>query len=98
LQSTNKHKLTRKQLVVAVANATGATSKQTDKMLDATLKAIEDALSLGDKVSIRGFGIFLNANRKQKLARDIRKKVSIIVPAHKLPVFKAADKFKKRVN
>jgi DNA-binding protein HU-beta len=47
----------------------------------------------GEQVYLRGFGSFIIKTRATKVARNITKNESIIVPEHKIPAFKPADSF-----
>ena len=72
-----------------------------DLSLPTTVKAIEhvmgniqDALYLGDQVTLRGFGTFQVKKRAAKKARDIRAQKTIDIPAQKVPHFKPSKEFK----
>jgi DNA-binding protein HU-beta len=47
---------------------------------------------------LRGFGSFVVKERKQKVARNISKNVTITIPAHNIPSFKPAKTFVEAVK
>ena len=55
------------ELVEAVANSTGLTKADATRAIDATFKAITEALAKGDKVPLVGFGTF---SVSERAARD----------------------------
>jgi DNA-binding protein HU-beta len=54
---------------------------------------VKKSLGKGDNVYLRGFGSFIVKKRAQKVARNISKKTSIIIPEHSIPAFKPAKTF-----
>ena len=47
----------------------------------------EGFLSNGENVYLRGFGSFVVKYRAEKVARNINKNISVVVPAHDVPAF-----------
>lgn len=47
---------------------------------------------------LRGFGSFLVKHRAQKTGRILKNNTTIIIPAHNIPFFKAADVFVDKVK
>lgn len=85
------------ELVASVAEKSGISKKDAEKAVNAVIDSIVDAVSSGDKVQIVGFGKFEVRDRKEKKSRNPRTKEEIIIPASKIPVFKAGELFKKNV-
>ena len=69
-----------------------------NRVVSDLFKLIADALVNGDKVLIPGFGTFQVSSRKSRKGRNPRTDEPILIPAHKLPVFKAGSPLKRRVN
>lgn len=67
----------------AVAFATGIDHNDVEHTIDATISIIKKAVRNGEQVHFRGFGSFRVVQRKQKIARDIKKGKPLIVPAQK---------------
>ncbi len=85
-------------LAVYVARKTGLFQKDALAIIDCLTKTIQEALTKGDEVIIRGLGKF---ETKQRSARKIRNVVTgkeIEIPAHKVPFFKSSQKLKDRLR
>ena len=85
------------ELVAAVAEKTGFTKKDAERIVNATLETITDTLTKGDKVQLSGFGIFDVKKREARVGRNPRTKESIQIPATKQPVFKPSKTLKDLV-
>ena len=85
------------ELIAAVAEKTGLTKKDAERVVNATVETITESLVKGDKVQLFGFGIFEVKNREARVGRNPRTKESIQIPATRLPVFKAAKALKDTV-
>lgn len=90
--------MTRTDLVNNIAEKTGFSKTDTEKVLKAATDVIMDSVAAGDKVAIHGFGIFEQAERKERHAHNPRTGEEILVAATKVPKFTAASAFKKRVK
>ena len=82
------------EIIAAVAEKTGMTKKDAERVINATLETIETSLVKGDKVQISGFGIFEVKAREARVGRNPRTKETIQIPATRLPVFKASKALK----
>ena len=85
------------ELIAAVAEKTGLTKKDAERVINATLETIEASLVKGDKVSVSGFGIFEVKAREARVGRNPRTKETIQIPATRLPAFKASKALKDAV-
>ncbi len=86
------------ELVQRIAQSTGATQKDTEKMLDATIAVIEQALVEGDKVLLPGLGTLETKTRAARNCSNPRTGELIAVPAMQVPTFRAATTLKEKVN
>ena len=86
------------ELIAAIAEKADLSKKDAEKALTATISAITDALAAGDKVQLVGFGNFEVRNRAEKQARNLRTGETIVVPASKIPSFKAGKGLKDAVK
>ena len=86
------------ELIAAIAEKSGLSKKDAEKALAATIGAITDALAAGDKVQLVSFGTFEVRNRAAKQARNLRTGATIVVPASKIPSFKAGKGLKDAVK
>ena len=85
------------ELIAAVAEKTGLSKKDTERVVNATVAAITDSLVKGEKVSVAGFGIFEVKAREARVGRNPRTKETIQIPATRLPAFKASKTLKDSV-
>ena len=85
------------ELVAAVAEKTGLTKKDAERVINATVDTITESLVKGDKVQVSGFGIFEVKTREARVGRDPRTKETIQIPATRLPQFKASKTLKDAV-
>ena len=86
------------ELVAVVAEKTGLTKKDAERVINATVDTITETLAKGDKVSLSGFGIFEVKAREARVGRNPRTKETIEIPATRLPAFKASKALKDAVK
>ena len=82
------------ELIAAVAEKTGLTKKDAERVINATVETITASLAKGEKVAISGFGGFEVKAREARVGRNPRTKETIQIPATRLPVFKASKALK----
>lgn len=75
-------------LVNAIAEGAGISKVDAKNALDATLKAIEDALKGNDKVTLVGFGTFEVSERAARQGINPATKQPITISAKKVVKFK----------
>ncbi|MCY9290955.1 HU family DNA-binding protein [Bacillus haynesii] len=90
--------MNKKELIGAVAEATGQTKKDVELVVDSTFDVITSALKDGEKVKIHGFGNFEIRERAARKGRNIQTGEEIEIPAKKVPAFKAAKALKDSVQ
>ncbi|MCM8765289.1 MAG: integration host factor subunit beta [Candidatus Omnitrophica bacterium] len=90
--------LTKKDIVLKIAQETGVRQVEVKKVVQKTLDVIIDALAKGDKVELRNFGVFKVKSRKPKIGRNPRTGVTVPVPQRKVAVFKPGRIMKQRLR
>ena len=85
------------ELVAAVAEKTGASKKDSEKLVSAVFETVTNALVAGEKVSMVGFGAFEVKSRAARTGRNPKTKETITIPASKTPQFKAGKALKDAV-
>mgnify|MGYP003597656477 FL=1 len=85
------------QLVEVVAKALGSKSAS-EKAINATLKAVSDALKKGDKVTLVGFGTFSVSKRAARTGRNPQTGKEIKIKAKKVPKFTAGKALKDTIR
>ncbi|MCR4397571.1 MAG: HU family DNA-binding protein [Firmicutes bacterium] len=83
------------ELVSAVAERTGMTKKDTEKVVNSVIDVIEEALSRDDKVSLVGFGTFEVRQRAARKGRNPKTGEEIDIAATKVPTFRAGKALKE---
>ena len=76
----------------------GVTVKDTGIFVEATIKAIQDAVIAGEKVQLIGFGTFETVERAERQGRNPKTGEAMTIAASKAPKFKAGKAFKDAVN
>ena len=86
------------ELIAAVAEKTGLTKKDAERVVSATFETITETLAKGEKVQVFGFGNFEVKTREARVGRNPRTKETIQIPATRLPAFKASKTLKDAVS
>ena len=82
------------ELIATVAEKSGITKKDAERVINATFETVAAELKKGEKVQISGFGIFEVKEREARVGRNPRTKETIQIPASKVPAFKASKTLK----
>lgn len=90
--------MNRTELVAVVAEKTGLTKKDAERMVCATFDTITESLVKGEKVQISGFGVFEAKEREARVGRNPRTLEEIQIPASRQPAFKASKTLKDAVS
>ncbi|MBQ3215183.1 MAG: HU family DNA-binding protein [Oscillospiraceae bacterium] len=85
------------ELINAVAERSGVTKKDTEKVISAAIDAITAALAEGDKIQLTGFGSFEVKERAARTGRNPRTGEATEIAASRVPVFKAGKALKDSV-
>ena len=85
------------ELINIAAEKAGIAKKDAEKVLNASLDAIVEAMVAGDRVQISGFGTFESKQREARVGRNPRTKETIEIPATKVPAFKPSQTLKNSV-
>lgn len=80
---------TKKELTLEVAKMTGCRKGMASKTLDSVFQVMRECLVKGERIEIRGFGVFMVKDTKPKpAARNPRTGEVIFVPARRKAYFK----------
>lgn len=86
------------ELIAAIAEKSSYSKKDSEKLLNATIESISEALENGEKVQLIGFGSFETKDRPARTGRNPKTKEPIKIAACTYPVFKAGRALKDKVN
>jgi DNA-binding protein HU-beta len=89
--------VTRADLVVRMARASGWPKASTDRALRAMLAAMRNALRRGEPVTLVGFGTFSVARRRPRTTRNPRTGQSVTI-AGRIPRFRPSKDLKEAVR
>src|ERR1035438_662009 len=81
-------RMTKAQFAEALSHKLDQSKQESERLLDAVLETVSDALQRGEKVELRGFGSFKIRETKARQARNPRTGVAVSVPAKKVGTFK----------
>jgi DNA-binding protein HU-beta len=87
--------MTKVDLIEQVAQKTELPKRDVERVLEAAIAAVQQALAHGEKVSLTGLGVFTVADRKARLARNPKTGAQVEVPARKAAKFKPAKELKE---
>ncbi|MFZ8831575.1 MAG: HU family DNA-binding protein [Thermodesulfobacteriaceae bacterium] len=85
------------ELVKRMAEIAGTTKVNAEKLLDAFMQAVEEALANGDKVVLVGFGSFQVVTRAEREGRNPKTGEPIKIPAKKVPKFVPGKRLEEAV-
>lgn len=86
------------EMIEVLANETGLTKADAEKMFNATFNLVKDELAKGNKVSIAGFGTFKITERAARDGRNPQTGETIHIAASKGVNFKAGTELKDKIN
>lgn len=86
------------ELITKIAEKAELPKKDAEKALNAFVECVEEALSMGEKVQLVGFGSFEVRQRAERKGRNPQTNEEIVIEASKAPVFKVGKALKEKVN
>ena len=87
--------MTKADIVKQIAERTGVEREVVSTIVENFMEQIRLSMIHGENIYLRGFGTFLLKQRAEKVARNISKNTTIVVPAHMVPAFKPSPDFVK---
>ncbi|MDR0205927.1 MAG: integration host factor subunit beta [Bacteroidales bacterium] len=90
--------MTKAEIVSEISNKTGLEKQAVQTIVETFMTSVKGSLAKNENVYLRGFGSFIVKQRAQKTARNISKKTTLIIPAHKIPAIKPCKTFVNAVK
>ena len=90
--------MTKADIVNEISEKTGIEKLVVQTAVESFMKTVRSSMIEGKNVYLRGFGTFLVKKRAEKIGRDISKNITVVIPAHYIPAFKASKTFTERVK
>lgn len=75
-------------IVNYVADRTGVPKMKAEEAIEALFNAMKDALAKGERIELRGFGVFVVKPRKRGIGRNPRTGEEVAIPIGKTIRFK----------
>jgi integration host factor beta subunit len=85
-------------LVEAISGRQGLNKTQVQQIIEDVFEEIATGLAKGDKIDIRGFGMFSVRESAARTGRNPQTGAAIEIPARKVPAFRPGKELKDRVN
>jgi len=88
----------KQDLIAKVAETAELSKKQAALVVNTVFETISESLSNGEKVQIIGFGSFDVRERAERKGRNPQTGAELVIPASKVPGFKAGKALKETVK
>jgi DNA-binding protein HU-beta len=89
--------MNKSELISKMAELAGVPKVQAEKLLDALIQAITEAVEKGSAVRLIGFGTFEVVRRAERAGRNPRTGEPLKIPEKKVVRFRAGKKLNKAV-
>jgi len=89
--------MTKRELVIRVANRLGMTQSEVGKIVEATFESLSEALAHGKRWELRDFGVFEVKTRASRIGRNPRTGDQVPVPERRVVTFRPGKKMKEAV-
>ena len=90
--------MNKEELIAEISKKTKVSKKDASLILSATLDTIQSSVKKGNKVTLVGFGTFEVRDRKEREGRNPSNGKPMIIPASRVPAFKAGKSLKDAVS
>ena len=85
------------ELVRRVARETGLSQRVVTQVLTSSLQTVQQALAVGERVIIPGFGTFSTSQRQAGRVRSVRTGRQVEIPARRVAAFRVGAVLKRVV-
>jgi len=90
--------MTKKDIALKISEETGLKQIDVKKVVQGTLDHIVAALSNGETVELRNFGVFKVKSRKSRIGRNPKTGTTVPIPERKVVTFKVGMVMKSKVK
>ena len=90
--------MTKRELVIRVANKLGMTQSDVSKVIEGTFETISQALAEGKRWELRDFGVFEVKTRASRIGRNPRTGDQVPVPERRVVTFRPGKRMKEIVS
>ncbi len=89
--------MTKRELVIRVANKLGMTQSDVSKIIEGTFDTISQSLATGQRWELRDFGVFEVKTRASRIGRNPRTGDQVPVPERRVVTFRPGKRMKELV-
>jgi DNA-binding protein HU-beta len=86
------------ELIKEISKKTEIEKPHVERVVETLMTVIQDHISDGNTIYLRGFGTFNIIKRKAKTGRNFHSKAEVIIPARNVPHFKPVKSFVRKVQ
>lgn len=90
--------MTKQDLINEISSKTKIEKATVGRTVEALMETIKGSMVKNQNIYLRSFGTFVVKKRAKKLARNISKNTTLIIPEHFVPVFKPSKQFIDKVK
>ena len=83
-------------IINRIAERTGVPKLKAEQAVDALFHSMKEALARGDRIELRGFGVFIVKPRKRGIGRNPRTGEEVAIPSGKTIRFKPGKELQAR--
>jgi DNA-binding protein HU-beta/integration host factor subunit alpha len=89
--------MTKKEIVLKISEETNLKQIDVKKVVQRVLDHVVEALTKGETVELRNFGVFKVRSRKPRVGRNPKTGVAVPIPEKRIVTFKSGMVMKKKV-
>jgi integration host factor subunit beta len=90
--------MTKQHLIDRISAQTRQQSAEVEAVIESFMEMIGEALHLGERMDLRGFGSFVVKQRKARQGRNPRTGETIYIPAKRSVIFKPGKELSEHIN
>ena len=90
--------MTKADIVKVLAEKVGLTRREAARTLGVVLDGVVEAIRVGEKVELRGFGSFRTRKRQARTGRNPRTGTRVQVPSKVVPYFKPGKQLREALG
>lgn len=90
--------MTKQDLVNEISKNTGIKKAVVLETVEAMMETVKTSLEKNQNIYLRKFGSFIVKKVNRKVARNISKNTTVIIPEHHAPAFKPSKEFVAKIR
>lgn len=90
--------MTKTDIIKSVAKQTGVDRETVTRIIESYVDTVKETLIEVESINFRNFGTFFLKRRAPKTGRNLMTNTTILIPAHKVAMFKPAKEFSDAIS